>query len=389
MTPLPVELLEAITKIVKHDGNPDLFSLRLVSKALNQISTPLAFREIVIKDSVKSARAVAFVQRCDDSLRSLVRGVVFSGDEEVTDTFAEDNREALQIVFSGLGKFDNLKTLKLVFYGWFVEEDSSVMPEDPSHYLLLQRQIFRALSSSPPPESLVCLTMENVISMPDDIYLNADFHRIFTGLQDFSISTLSDAFLSLEASYDFWQEPLVEFWAASMTAVVRACTGLTSLTIRSDQNVGTFTELSFDGISMPHLSSLILYTFSLEDDVVGFILRHKATLQHLKLVECSIFVSEGGGFTRPWHAVFSLFEAELHNLQDFVFDAFFDAKSLADSDEFKRKSVLRYTRQDPHIGWGLMHLDLEELPTANLDLSALESLLAVVKSRRSSPPLEK
>ncbi|KAK7013186.1 hypothetical protein R3P38DRAFT_3362890 [Favolaschia claudopus] len=285
MTPLPVELLEAITKIVKHDGNPDLFSLRL--------------------DSVKSARAVAFVQRCDDSLRSLVRGVVFSGDEEVTgraDTFAEDNREALQIVFSGLGKFDNLKTLKLVFYGWFVEEDSSVMPEDPSHYLLLQRQIFRALSSSPPPESLVCLTMEN-------------------GYKTFSISTLSDAFLSLEASYDFWQEPLVEFWAASMTAVVRACTGLTSLTIRSDQNVGTFTELSFDGISMPHLS-----------------------LSHT---------------------------------------------SLADSDELQAEVGIEIYAQDPHIGWGLMHLDLEELPTANLDLSALESLLAVVKSRRSSPPLEK
>ncbi|KAK7044528.1 Pribosyltran domain-containing protein [Favolaschia claudopus] len=392
--PLPVELLEAIIKIVKDDESSNLLSLRLVSKVLNQLSTPLAFREIVIKDSVKSAQAVAFVQSCDGSLRSLVREVIFKGDavclqedEESTDSLGEDNREALQTVFSGLAKFDNMKSLKLVFHELFEEEDSFQLPGDPSHYLRLQRQIFRALSSSPPPVSLISLTMQNVISMPDDIYLDQDFHQLFTGLQDLSISVLSD--VEYEGSY--YQDPLVDFWAASMTALVGASTGLTGLTIRSDQIIGTYPALSFAGVSMPRLSSLTLYDFALEplfsdSDAVVFILRHKPTLEHLKLVGCSIDGGEEGEFTRPWHAVFSLFEAELDNIQEFVFNAFFDAKSLADADEFERKAMFIYTRLDP--GWGYLPWD-EELPTANLDLPALESLLAVVESRRSSSDLEK
>ncbi|KAJ7315364.1 hypothetical protein DFH08DRAFT_1040043 [Mycena albidolilacea] len=183
------------------------------------------------------------------------------------------------------------------------------------------------------------------------------------------LSLLSD----VEDEDAYCQDPLVSFW----NDIVRSATALTRLTIRSDHPVGAYPALSFRDTFLPLLASLTLYGFVLEpivadSDVVAFILRHKGTLARLALHGCSIDGGEDGVFLRPWHA---LFEAEIDSLRNFLFVN----DDAARESEFERDARFVYTRLDP--GWGYMPWN-EELATEGLDLPALESLQAVVKSRR-------
>ncbi|KAJ7674293.1 hypothetical protein B0H17DRAFT_1082202 [Mycena rosella] len=82
MPDVPLELLHAIAMDIKSDSV--LFQLRLVSKTLNSVATPLAFRVITVKDSVESADTLAFFQGCDPSVTSVVREATFEGDPETT-----------------------------------------------------------------------------------------------------------------------------------------------------------------------------------------------------------------------------------------------------------------------------------------------------------------
>ncbi|KAJ7715083.1 hypothetical protein B0H14DRAFT_3171330 [Mycena olivaceomarginata] len=358
MDSLPLELLQTITEDIRHD--PSIFTLRLVSKTLNSAATPLAFRTVVVNDCFKSAEAVSFLQDCDDSITSLVHRVLFRGDSAVK----RDGGDALISVFSRLSRLPNLKRLRLDFHRYFEEEDTFRIPGNPTRYLLLQHAIFRALGANPFPSSLISLTLHNVLSIPDDIYLDAAFHRVFAPLHSLDISVLSN----VEDEGAYFQDPLVSFWNDSMAAIVRSATALTKLTIRSDHPVGAYPALSFRDTFLPYLASLTL-------DVVAFILRHKGTLARLALHGCSIDGGEDGVFLRPWHAVLALFEAELDGLRNFLFVN----DDAARESEFERDARFVYTRLDP--GWGYMPWN-EELATEGLDLPALESLQAVVKSRR-------
>ncbi|KAJ7255882.1 hypothetical protein B0H12DRAFT_1113275 [Mycena haematopus] len=371
MAELPLELFKVIAKDVERD--PSIFSLRLVSKTANAVVTPLAFRVVVVNDTLKSAKAVLFLQECDESITSLVNELAFRGDPE-QDKEGEEAREALKTVFSRLSKFPKLHNLRFNFHDNF-EEEVYEMFETPSRYLLLQQGIFRAMAANPLPPSLVSMTLNNLISIPDGIYLDADFHRILAQLHSLHISVLSNA--DDEGAY--FQEPIVEFWDTSMSAIIRSATSLTTLTIQSDQPVGSCPALSFMDASLPQLASLTLHNFDLQDtgeDAVAFIIRHKATLSRLALRGCSIDGGEDGTFTRPWHAVLELFEKELDHLREFVFRS---GDAWEGDHEFERDSRFRYTRLDP--GWGYLPWS-EELETEGLDLPALESLLAVVEGRR-------
>ncbi|KAJ7688157.1 hypothetical protein B0H17DRAFT_1332226 [Mycena rosella] len=384
MPDVPVELLLAIATNVKSDSV--LLHLRPVSKTLNSVVTPLAFRVLTVKDSVQSANALSFLQECDPSITSAVREVIFEGDTErwraEADTSGEAGRQALKTAFSGLAKFPNLEQLRFDFHDDY-EDISHETPENPTHSLRLQLDIFAALATSPPP-TLVSLTLNNVIAVPNAIYEEEAFHSVFRGLRTLHLSVLSDA--DNEGSY--YQDPLVEFWAKSVAHMVRSATAVTSLAIRSDQDVGAYPALSFKNTHLPHLESLTLESFVFEpmipdSDVVAFILAHKATLTHLMLRECSIDGGEDCVFLRPWHAMLALFEAELGCLRTFVLDDEGKADEDEDEDEnaVERDLQFVYTRLDP--GYGYMPVD-SAVPGADGDSAALASLMAALESRRTA-----
>jgi len=244
---------------------------------------------------------------------------------------------------------------------------------NPTHFLLLQNEIFATLAANPPPP-LTSITLNNVIAIPDDIYAQEDFHKIFQASKQLGISVLSDA----GDSCSYWHDPLVKFWNQSVPHMVRSATAVTALTIRSDQAVGTCPALSFKDTFLPHLTSLALHRFALDpefpaEDVVEWILRHKATLTRLELHRCSIDGGEDGNFPRPWHAVLALFEAELGALRDFLFNPdrrwTYDGMLRDPRFEYTRLYESGYTEEE------------EEVPGEALDLPALESLMTVVNSR--------
>ncbi|KAJ6489165.1 hypothetical protein C8R47DRAFT_477029 [Mycena vitilis] len=376
MADLPQELLHAIAKDVEHD--PSIFILRLVSKSLNSAVSPLAFRVIVVHDSVKSAEAVTFLQNCDGSLTSLVREIDFQGEEgRVRDeTSGVTRRAALRTVFSRLSRFPNLQSLRLNFNSSWEEEGDTTfnLPTlKPSHFLRLQNEMLATLAASPPPP-ITSLILNNLIAVPDDIYAQEEFRRLFASLRELEISVISDT--EVEGSYML--DPLTTFWEKSVGHMVRGATAATALTIRSDQSVGAGPTLPTIGTFLPHLTSLVLHKCALQSDVVNLILRHKATLTRLELKDCSIDGGENGDyFPDPWHAVFALFRTELSALTNFVFD---HAVEEPDEDIFGRNSRFEYTMQDP--GWGYMQWD-EEIAGGHQDLPALEELMAVVANRVS------
>jgi hypothetical protein len=214
------------------------------------------------------------------------------------------------------------------------------------------------------------LALNNVIAIPDNIYAQEHFHRLFRSVQELDISVLSD--------WHGYHDPLLgEFWDESVPHMVRSATAVTELTIRSDQAVGAAPAMSFEDMFLPRLSSLVLHQFAFQDDpgtdVVEFILRHKATLARLELHGCSIEGCTHGYFPRPWHAVFALFEAELDVLRDFVF--------TPDGD-------FEYTQDDHGCGYERLYDEDAEAVGEGLDGSALESLVAVVASRRECAHLD-
>ncbi|KAJ7026953.1 hypothetical protein C8F04DRAFT_1123774 [Mycena alexandri] len=372
---LPLELFQAIAGDLQND--PSIVNLRLVSKSINSVATPLAFRVVVVSDSLQSAAAVTFLQSCDESITSHVREVIFQGD--LNGETGEDQRAALRNTFSGLAKFSMLESLRLNLHDTYEEElvNNEEVPECPSHFLLLQREIFAGLAENP-PSSLLSLTLNNVIAVPNEIYSEEDFHRIFRSLQKLEISVLS---IDADEGAHLYDSAIL-FWDESVPPIVRSATALTSLKIYSDQPVGSMPAMSFEDMFLPHLTSLTLHRFVFgPGDPDNFILCHKATLVRLELRESSIdcgIVDFGqhANYPCPWHAILARFEAELTGLHEFVFET----ASGPDDDMPWRDPRFKYTREDP--GFGFLDWD-KPIPGEDQDLPALESLLATVNSRRN------
>ncbi|KAJ7641790.1 hypothetical protein FB45DRAFT_1000315 [Roridomyces roridus] len=374
MSKLPPELFNFVLNELRSGGDDakTLFDLRLVSKPIKQITTPLAFKGVAVRASVKSAEAVSVLQDSEDeSLRDAVKEVVFRGDERVVlrEGNAAEETAALVKVFSGLAKFPRLESLQLDLHDQYEEDRAE---SGPTSYLRLQLALFESLTTNHPP-SLTSLALNNVIAKPDSIYTRDDFKVIFQPLQRLELSILSED-PDCEGSYA--EQPLVDFWAKSIPSIIRNATSLTSLTLRSTaQWVGA---MSFKDIFLPELSELVLHKFILEPmmaeyDTVEFILRHKNTLTRLELSSCSIGGGEEGTpMPRLWHAVFKSFEKELVNLKEFVL---LDEEGGEDFDERLMYTVLLagdgYAIAEDEIGGG------EE------DLAALESLREVMNSRNT------
>ncbi|CAK5263279.1 unnamed protein product [Mycena citricolor] len=394
MSPLPLELLQQISKDAQWDET--IFTLRLVSRALRDAATPIAFREIVVTDSVKSGAALLFLETCTLSVAPLVESVrfdapasdrwtsgacpVFWNQDAATDLISgppeevesQARRVALSGAFSGLSNFPRLKSLHLEFHDTFQEDGSHDIPEQPTHYLLLQQEIFAALASRP-LSTLRSLTLHNLIAVPHDIYTRDGFRALFKSARTVDISVISD--VDYEGAY--FQDPLVDYWNISVPSMLEYADEVRTLVIRSDQGVGSQPALNVATLRFPRLTALSLYDFvfvdtALEYNMLSFIVQHGKTLESLELADCSIDGDEMIDFPYPWHAVLSRFEAELETLKRFVF------QSESGEEQFC------YTRLD--VGFGYMSLDAEHeaeaIPPPDLDSAALESLLAVVQSRQ-------
>ncbi|KAJ6452427.1 hypothetical protein C8R45DRAFT_1083372 [Mycena sanguinolenta] len=394
MVELPWDLLPAIAKEMEDD--PTIFKLRLVSKAFKDVVTDLAFRVVVIRDSVKSAQAVCFLQSCDDSVTSAIREVAFDGDVDREtkgwrrehESSGEPGRRALATAFSGLSKFLNLKKLQLNFHDTYQETPAGDIPDNPTHFFKVQIGIFTTLAAHPLPH-LASLVVKNLLPIPNEIYNDAHFHEFLRPLRELDIGVLCD----IDGCKRWYQqEPLLKFWAEIVPDIVRSARALTTLTIRSNDPVGACPAMSFKDLYLPELTSLSFHRFAFEpatsqtsrnwpwgtapdSDVAKFILRHGATLQRLELNDCSIDGVEGN-FPRLWHVVLGKFEAELSALRDFVFENRHGGGTSTRDPRFE------YTvEDDAGFGYGLWD---EEVPGESLDLPALESLLAVVESRRDN-----
>jgi hypothetical protein len=295
--------------------------------------------------------------------------------------------EALQTAFAGLARFPNLRALQLDFHGIYQEDEAHDIGS-PSHFLRLQLGLFATLAAVLLP--FTSLKLNNVIPKPDDIYTQQDFLGILRPLKELSISVISDIW---EGAYQ--EEPLVEFWEISVAKMVRSAVSVTTLTLGSNQAVGACPVLPIADTFLPQLSSLTLRNFALEpsnptNDVLAFILRHKSTLTHLELHDCTLDGGEELDYPRPWHVVFSLLETELSVLRSFALIN--HAYERNEEDEWEMEQELderygpdprfAYTRLDP--GWGYHPVSTLEIDGTDMDLPALESLITVVEARNQS-----
>ncbi|KAJ7869224.1 hypothetical protein B0H14DRAFT_2728333 [Mycena olivaceomarginata] len=289
MSDIPVELLLAILGWI--EDTTVLFNLRLVSKTFNAIAASMVLRVLLVTDIAQSVDGLACIQAGGTDTLNSVQEIVFEEDFASGDGYGQII-DALCTAFSGLAKFRNLKVLRLQF-------DDYSLP--------LQLRLFTVLTAHPPPP-LVSLTL-HIIPIPNSIYATEAFRNIFRSLTTLCISV------------SFGNQPqLSDFWESSIPSILKSATNLTSLTIRSNHPVGVLPAFPVAHIHLPMLAALTLDNFVLHParadyDIAEFIVRHKATLTHLELTDCSVFRGELGVYARPWHSLFQLFQQELVGLR--------------------------------------------------------------------------
>ncbi|KAJ7664343.1 hypothetical protein DFH06DRAFT_322156 [Mycena polygramma] len=373
MVDIPVELLQAIVDWV--EDTPVLFNLRLASRTFNAIATPRVFGVLTVRDSVQSAEGLVLIQNgLEDTTTDAIQEIVFQGDPKTDHTWrdeevsGETGRQALCAAFSGLAKFRNLKILRFQFYHCFRE-----FSDEPSHFLLLQQGLFEALAAHP-PLPLDSLTLYHIISAPDNIYTHEGFQNIFRPLTTLSISVLSEN----QSGNAYLSAPLGQFWGTSIPSMLMNARCLTSLSLRTNYPVGVVPALPITTIDLPALTALSLYNFvldpsSAEHDILEFVVRHKATLTHLKLSACEVFGGEARVYQRPWDAVLRRLETELYRLRSF---------QLMEND---RTPYGSYEESRGPFGYLFLvdghHYHADDHAEPGEDRAALKSLMSTVAAR--------
>ncbi|KAF8190385.1 hypothetical protein K438DRAFT_924304 [Mycena galopus ATCC 62051] len=408
MSQLPLELLLAIVELIVAEDTAAALEIRLVSKTFNALVAPLAFRVLSVRDSVQSAEGLACMQAGDTATINAVQEIVFRGNPEDSDSYDEnaeyedadedandedaddeeadslgdedvsgkEGRDALFAAFSGLTKFCNLKILRFEFHSKFRELGTS---DNPSHFLLLQTGLFAVLAAHPPP-SLTSLALHNLIAIPHNIYATDAFQNIFRPLTALDVTVIADG----GRGYGFdtvndrgYNDPqLCDFWETSIPSILKNATNLISLALGSNYpQVGVRPSLPLAGIHLPLLTNLSLDYFVLDParadyDIVEFIVRHKATLTHLKFVDCYVYGVEPGVYPRPWRAVLQRFQQELPGLRSF--------QLLASMSGWTFLERFGYLFDTPPY----YHVDHQTIRDAqHLDEPALEALVSAVESR--------
>lgn len=176
------------------------------------------------------------------------------------------------------------------------------------------------------------------------------------------------------------QGPLRDFWETSIPSILKSAPRLTSLTLITDEAVGVFpaaplTNIHFSALTSLSLYGLVLDAASRDTDLLEFIIRHKTTLAHLQLVECTVYGGETRTYLRPWHAVLRRLRQELLHLRSFRMGP---VRTNDDYSSYSPPQRFRYLSVLP----GRFYIVADEMGT-EADSASLQSLLSTVESRRS------
>ncbi|KAJ7625744.1 hypothetical protein FB45DRAFT_1030079 [Roridomyces roridus] len=374
-----------MSQIAHTTDKPYLVSLRLVSNSFKTAVTPLAFSCIILHPSLRSAKALSFLQTCDASITSAIHRLNFEGGKWRSSA-VNPPKDALVAAFSGLFSFPKLLSMNLHFDLWF-----EIPTEDALHAsypLCLQCAILGAISSHPPP-SLIFLNIHGMVPLPGLDVVRMNSHKLLRILMisfRYNFATRQEVETGAEAALD---RQLDQFWHESLSQILRAAPNISSLTLREDHDakpgwyarmpeipaLKNLTDISLTGFLFP---TPVMTALNHEThNILGFILLHKATLTHLKLDRCAILMhsDELGAWPLLWHVVLRRFMDELVLLKEFTFTGV-----ECPSAGHRRDPRLSY-RYVSH-GEGTKCCD-KPLAGEGWDIGVLEELLAAVEARRA------
>ncbi|KAK7036047.1 hypothetical protein R3P38DRAFT_3183848 [Favolaschia claudopus] len=286
---LPEELLILILQEVENIS--DLLQVRFASQTLNTLATPFIFRVVEVKDQIRSAIRLLCLQAGAAGIRAAVREEIpFSSEARWKAHWQKSaTRARLCAAYSRLDRFSNLQALYFDFGGF----------RSASEYRDLQLGLFTSLAAQP-PRQLSSLTLLNVVALLDNLY---PFWPTIYLRKGTSSKGPCCTFSSMHAASPH-----------SLSMGFSHLAGAEQALPLSSMRFPTITHLKLDNFVLDHTRP--------DSDALQFIVRHKATLKHLTLSDCSVYGGEhehpqDGVFPRPWHRVFQTLQDELVQLRSF------------------------------------------------------------------------
>ncbi|KAJ7729266.1 hypothetical protein DFH07DRAFT_850412 [Mycena maculata] len=381
MDSCPNEILQDIVNFLPE---ADLFRLRLVERRLRDVSTRLAFSRLVVYDNISSVQRFHNLVECqDDMILHSVGHITFDGTSpDHFDVGAEPTPELLEKSFSLLSRFPKLESLRLDFFPDSAPDKNEMYL---TYYVEVQIAFWIGLACTPLPQ-LRSLHIGSMVSyFPRCIDNDEDpFLRLFHPLTSLSISVVS-LFQPRRLPDEILSFP------QNVSNMVLAAQKLTSLDLGEHELAGT-SHFAFERLTFSALLSLRLHTFVFagekDDEVLPppqvegaqqpfgvekFILRHKATLQHLQLRDCAVASQIGGS----WHCLLRRFRLQLSQLIEFIW--------IANSAHPDQEQNFVYARPAGHLHtYTVIDEAFEFIADDPQDVAALEELQSVVLLRKNN-----
>ncbi|KAJ7572535.1 hypothetical protein C8J56DRAFT_989379, partial [Mycena floridula] len=339
---LPPELiLEILARI---PAKADLLRFRLINKDIGALATRQGFN--TIKVDFDRRTALGFIALQSSDLAKHVEKVEFLGargsaidfyddadcdygyysDTDYSPGMVKEFRAvrlkkskavaALYRGFSGLENLTGLRQLTLDFFDKFRESDwADDDPEDRASLpLLFQRHLLTAITQNVNMPCLTTLKLFNLIAAPcAELYSNPSFQQFISIPKHLTIAVL---WAADEESGDFddedvYAQDLQQFWTNHIINDILLSSNkhLKSLYLTSPE----FVQMPCDTLTFPHLTTLSLSNVFF-DAVESLILRHKASLRHLRLDVCPISHTEDEPPPRFWFDIWDTFAEDLRLL---------------------------------------------------------------------------
>ncbi|KAH9016675.1 hypothetical protein EDB83DRAFT_228465 [Lactarius deliciosus] len=300
---LPFEILAAIFE--KVDDVRDIWHLRTANRAFCAATTPIAFRNLSVITTKRSAqnlgrlfdvpdiadhvRQVTFHDTDPDKRGMAVKYGAFFPEGLWWRVVKSDITSAVRKLassFSRVHQLPRLETINLTFYPRY--GNRRLTNEQDRSSLLLQSSILGALSSSFSVRvpNLTTLSLHNLRISDLSPLQSPPFQTVLTTLRHFQLSPLCDP-PSQFAVDDSW----VLFWGTLRSRVLTQMQhSLTELTLHNDADVDALSGVSFAALRFPRLCvlSLKMLVFEPSEGAQNFILRHAATLVRLELLMCKL-----------------------------------------------------------------------------------------------------